>query len=305
MRSRCVPDRSHTKNNSFHATSLARVGRQLVIMRILVFGGFGFIGRHIVDNLLRAGHDVTAPTRASCDLCRVPAHVLKGILSKAELVVNVVGIKRATHVQSWEAAHVVSVQRLLSEMNERKVTKLIHITVAGLNGRHTDSYSLTKLKSEEEIHSSAAAFPLHAFILRPGVVWGRGDDFSRNLAGGILHAPFFPTPSPSGTLAVVHVHDVAAAVVAAVDALRGSPPDHSEVHVKDVVGPTAYSLAQLQQITAAALGLSCFALPVPAALMVPAAAIVERVMSDPPITTAQLGLLRRGVTGARAPSHEG
>jgi len=31
--------------------------------------------------------------------------------------------------------------------------------------------------------------------------------------------------------------------------------------------------------------------------MVPAAAIVERVMSDPPITTAQLGLLRRGVTG--------
>jgi hypothetical protein len=52
------------------------------------------------------------------------------------------------------------------------------------------------------------------------------------------------------------------------------------------------------------LGLSCYALPVPAAaMMVPAAWVLDRLpLMDPPITSAQLGLLRRGVVESTSTS---
>ena len=182
-----------------------------------------------------------------------------------------------------------------------------------------DEYPTPGLK-----HLRLAEVP-QLLLIRSGPVSLRS--FSRNLAAGILHAPLFPTPSPAGTLAVVHVADVAAAVVAAVKQLRAAPRHGAGCACTDVVGPAALSLPELQKITAEALGLSCVALPVPvrraickakpgpaqlarrsathtygpasgqAPLMVPAAALVEQLMADPPITRAQLGLLRRGVRG--------
>eukprot|EP00908_Phaeocystis_cordata_P023989 Transcript_6454.p2 GENE.Transcript_6454~~Transcript_6454.p2 ORF type:complete len:348 (-),score=97.39 Transcript_6454:18-1061(-) len=284
-------------------------------MRVVVFGGSGFIGRHCVEALREAGHQVTAPSHKECDLSdggtsgnnnpmrNSKRHAwelqdamlaIDGAVRGADLVVNTVGIKRATAAQSWEAVHIGSVKNLVAGMERNGVRRLVHITVAGLADEQSDPYSVTKRASEAVIASSDE---ISAVILRPGVVWGRGDDFSRNLAAGILHAPLFPTPSPAGTLAVVHVADVAAAVVAAVKQLRAAPRHGAGCACTDVVGPAALSLPELQKITAEALGLSCVALPVPAPLMVPAAALVERLMADPPITRAQLGLLRRGVRG--------
>jgi nucleoside-diphosphate-sugar epimerase len=282
--------------------------------RVLVVGGTGFIGRACVAALRSVGHDVVSASRSSaelrCDLCRDSMESLRAALSGVDLVVNAVGVKRATHEQSWEAAHLQSVRRLLQAMGGAGVRCLVHVTVAGLSSAHTDPYSATKLASEEAVRTAAGCSELQAYILRPAVVWGAGDDFSRNLAAGILHAPVFPTPTPAGALAVVHVEDVAAAVAAAAAELLGgaqrqrSPAnaDASDgmvrsVRAADVVGPEALPLSKLLSITARALGLGCVALPIPAVLMVPAAHVVERLMVDPPITSAQLGLLRRGVTG--------
>jgi uncharacterized protein YbjT (DUF2867 family) len=282
-------------------------------MRVVVFGGSGFIGRHCVEALREAGHQVSAPSHSDCDLCDFgmmggmaidgalnSVGIMWGANSRAELVVNTVGIKRegAGKQGTWEAVHVKSVRNLIKGMERNGVRRLIHITVAGLAADQSDPYSVTKRASQEAIEASE----LSAIVLQPGVVWGRGDDFARNLAAGILHAPVFPTLAPAGKLAVVHVADVAAAVVAAAARLRDAPapfaPPRASCACYDVVGPAARTLPELQAVTAAALGLSCVSVPVPAALMVPAAALVERLMVDPPITTAQLGLLRRGVLGS-------
>ncbi len=286
--------------------------------RVLVFGGTGFIGSACVAALRRAGHDVIAVSRSStelkCDLCNDSEEALKAALTGIDVVVNTVGVKRATAAQSWEAAHVHSVQRLLAAMSSADVRCLVHVTVAGLCSSHTDPYSATKLASENIVRSCAAApgSRLEAIILQPSVVWGPGDDFSRNLAGGILHAPVFPTPVPAGSIAIVHVDDVAAAVVAAtVELLDGSQGPHGDengthgsVRSYDVCGPEALTFAELVSRTAKALDLQCVALPIPAMLMVPVAHAVECLMADPPITSAQLGLLRRGVTGELAQTRQ-
>ena len=160
-------------------------------MRVVVFGGSGFIGRHCVEALREAGHQVTAPSHKECDLSDGGTHgnnnpmrnskrhawelqdamlAIDGAVRGADLVVNTVGIKRATAAQSWEAAHIGSVKNLMAGMERNGVRRLVHITVAGLADEQSDPYSVTKRASEAVIASSDE---ISAVILRPGVVWGR------------------------------------------------------------------------------------------------------------------------------------
>ena len=125
---------------------------------------------------------------------------------------------------------------------------MVHLSVAGLAAGQRDGYSATKLQGEAVAHAAAAAHGIDVTIIRPGVVWGVVDDFSRNLAAGILHAPVFPTPYPAGAVAVVHVEDVATAVVRAATGIAGrgvAEPAGAAVQTLDVVGPEALSLSEL------------------------------------------------------------
>lgn len=271
-------------------------------MRVAVVGASGFIGRAAVATLQAAGHAVVGLSRgrrarpAGIDWREVDATrggpALAGALAGCDAVVNLVGIKRAERGQDFAAAHVAAVRALVAAMQAAGVRRLVHVGVAATRDDPRRPYMASKSAGEREVLSSG----LDWTILRPGPVFGAGDDFVRNLAATLRHAGVFPAPDGGrALLQPVAVEDVAAAIAAAVE----RPAAIGRTF--DVVGPERLSLADIVRRVAAALGLPVALLPCPAPLLGVAVGLLER-LPDPLLTRAQLGLLTEGLIGDPGPA---
>ena len=268
-------------------------------MRVAVVGGTGFLGRHVSRALVLAGHRVTALSRskpatpqdgvehrAFDAVTGTPSHALGGV----DAVVNLVGIKRESG-QSFEQAHVGVVLALARAMAAAGIDRLVHVSVADPRPSPSEPYMDTKVRGETAVRESGLRFT----ILRPGVVYGEGDDVVRNLAAGIRHLPLFPAPGGGrAPIQFVDVQDVAAAVVASLDPERAALAEGATL---DVVGPDRLDMRVALARTAEAVGLSAVPVPAPVPLLRPAAALMERALADPPLTRSQLGMLGRGMVG--------
>ncbi|PRQ03854.1 dTDP-6-deoxy-L-talose 4-dehydrogenase [Enhygromyxa salina] len=278
---------------------------------IAVAGGTGFIGRHVVARLLAAGRRVVVLARGRRPLpamieaaelrpCDLGAEINAELLADCEVVVNLVGIKRETATMSWEQAHVELPTRLANAAARAKVARMIHVSVAGTEGASPSAgpYLDTKARGE---HRLAGEAPLAVTILRPGVVYGRGDDMLRNLADSIRAAPVFPAPRAGrAQVQPIAVEDVAEAVLRCIEgpATRG--------RAYDLVGPERLELRELVRRVAASgpVGRRCLVAPAPAFMQRAVAAVLERVSEDPLITRSQLNLLAHGVVGDPEPARD-
>ncbi len=287
-------------------------------MLVAIAGGSGFVGRHLTRRLCAEGVDVrvlargcpegqisagdrsapaSAEVGAGCPQGQVQARridlagdpgALVAALRGCEAVVNLVGVKTARG-QSFAAAHVEGVTRLVAACERAGVRRLVHVSVAGVRAEAARPYLDSKWQGERVVMASGLAWT----IVRPGVIYGEGDDFVTQLAALLRQAAVFPAPNGGhALLAPVAVEDVVGAIVAA---LRR--PETAGACF-DVVGPEALPVRAWVQRVAAALGLGVWMLPVPAVMLVPAVRVLEGVLSAPPLTRAQLGLLSRGVVGS-------
>src|SRR5215472_14593569 len=124
------------------------LGRKVMIGCITVFGGTGFIGRHLVALLLQSGATVRVAVRHSgrvkmaAEAPKAPEIVQADILDDpsvgsaitgADAVVNLVGILTETPTQTYRAIHVDGARRVALAMHRRGGTRLIHISA--LRGR--------------------------------------------------------------------------------------------------------------------------------------------------------------------------
>ncbi|MCA9686331.1 MAG: SDR family oxidoreductase, partial [Myxococcales bacterium] len=97
--------------------------------------------------------------------------------------------------QTWEAIHVELPRRLAAAARDAGVGHMIHVSVAGAEAPPADAgpYLASKAAGEAAVREQASG-SLGLTILRPGVVYGRGDDMLRNLADSTRAAPVFPAP---------------------------------------------------------------------------------------------------------------
>lgn len=271
-------------------------------MRVAVAGGTGFLGRHVVARLIADGHDVVVlartaggeaagVTRIAVDAAGDPATIAAAIAG-CDAVVNLVGVKREAAAQGFTAAHVTTVERLLVACDAAGVRRFVHISVVGARDG-AGPYMASKLRGEQVVAGSSLAWT----IVRPGVIAGRGDDFLTNLAAMIRHLPLFPGPDGgSAEIQPVLVDDVAAAIA-------GVLVQPSTIGATiDVVGPERLPLRAWVQRVARALGLRTLVVPAPGALLAPVIGALERLLPAPPLTRAQLGMLREGMVGEPAPA---
>jgi uncharacterized protein YbjT (DUF2867 family)/membrane protease YdiL (CAAX protease family) len=276
---------------------------------IALAGGSGFVGVHVAAELIAAGHRVVlidrgtralpAPLvgleRRRCDLARGPidARVLEG----CDVVLNLVGIKRSTAEQSFEQAHVDVVRNLRDAASRVGVVRLIHVSVAGARRDPSSPYRDSKARGEGLLREPIEGLAIT--LLRPGVIHGHGDDLLRNLADSVRAAPLFPAPRSGGAFAKLQpiaVSDVALAIRRCIERPETAGREY------DLVGPETLELPELLARVAEVVGRPCTALAIPAGLLRPAAAVIERFGSDPLITVSQLGLLAGGVVGDREPA---
>ncbi|MHA1522957.1 MAG: complex I NDUFA9 subunit family protein [Alphaproteobacteria bacterium] len=225
---------------------------------ITVFGGSGFLGRHVVRALARAGYRVRVATRRP-DLCghlqpmgdvgqihavqanlRYPASVATA-LEGADAAVNLAGILFPTKWQSFAAVHVAGAQAVAQAAKAAGVEKLIHVSSLAADLNSTSDYARTKAEGEARV---SAGFP-GAVILRPSVVFGPDDQFFNRFASLARLAPGLPLIGGGHTrMQPVYVGDVALAV----EQVLAAPTDDDKVSggvVYEIGGPEIFTFREI------------------------------------------------------------
>ena len=200
--------------------------------RILVLGGSGFIGRHIVDALRHAGFMTISASRNSVDSAdsfQVDATdpaALKRCVSGVDAVVNCVMGDATTIAASGKALF----ETLAGLVRPLRVVHLSSMAVYGAATRTVDesaplrgdmdSYGRAKIECER----AARLYP-STTVLRPGIVYGPGSQlWSDRIAQLLLTGRIGDFgPRATGICNLVHVHDVARTVVQGIstDSLAG------------------------------------------------------------------------------------
>jgi NADH dehydrogenase len=196
---------------------------------VTVFGGSGFLGRHVVralaqrDYRLRvgvrrpelAGHlqplgkvGQINPVQANV---RYPAS-LEAAMRGAHVVVNLVGILSEGGAQRFNAVHAHGAHAI-AEAAAKIGARMVHVSAIGADVDSPSHYASSKAFGERAVLDAVPG----ATILRPSVVFGPEDHFANRFAALARLFPVLPLIGADTKLQPVYVGDVAAAVADAVD----------------------------------------------------------------------------------------
>jgi uncharacterized protein YbjT (DUF2867 family) len=262
---------------------------------VTIFGGSGFLGRHTVRALARAGWRIRVACRApnmgfflkplgtvgqialvKCDI--TDPDQVAAALAGADAVVNLVGVL-AGH---FEDAHVVGAENIAKAAAAAGVPTLVHISAIGADSESHSRYAQTKGEGETRVR---AAFPA-ATILRPSIVFGPEDGFFNKFANLARYFPALPLIGGGKTrFQPVFVGDVAAAISVALtsETARG--------RTYELGGPMIYSFRQLLEIVLKETGRKRALVPVPFALASFQAFFLQ-LAPNPLLTPDQVTLLK-------------
>lgn len=197
---------------------------------VTVFGGSGFVGRHVVRTLAKRGYRIRVAVRrpdlagflqpqgnvgqisfAQANL-RYKESINKAV-EGADHVVNCVGILFENGRNTFDAVQEFGA-RAVAEAARNAGATLTHISAIGANANSTVGYARTKGRAEAAIR---AAMP-DAIILRPSIVFGPEDDFFNKFGSMAKSMPFLPLIGGGHTkFQPVYVEDVAEVVARSVD----------------------------------------------------------------------------------------
>ncbi|MGL9761151.1 MAG: complex I NDUFA9 subunit family protein [Wolbachia sp.] len=173
--------------------------------RIVIFGGTGFIGKHIVRRLAAVGYLIRIFTRdqekAAClKLCGNLGQisVLKGdffneksileSMEECDAVINLVGILYETKKHDFYDIHVGIAERIARAAKIENVPMMIHFSAMGIENSKLSKYAQSKLEGEKAVTS---AFP-EAIIIKTSLVFGKEDSFFNKFAKLATILPFLP-----------------------------------------------------------------------------------------------------------------
>lgn len=197
---------------------------------VTVFGGSGFIGRHVVRALAKRGYRIRVAVRRP-DLAGylqplgnlgqisiVQANLryrnsIDRAVEGAQHVVNCVGILAESGRNTFDAVQDFG-GRAVAEAARAVGASLTHISAIGADANSASAYARSKGRAEAAIHSIKP----EAVIFRPSIVFGPEDDFFNKFADLSRTAPFLPLIGGGTTkFQPVYVEDVAEAVARSVD----------------------------------------------------------------------------------------
>ena len=211
--------------------------------RILVTGATGFLGQHLVRELIASGHEVTGFSRSARQL-PPGAHVLAGdILDKSSVeraceghhaVVHLVGIIRERREETFEAVHVQGTKNVAAAAKNAGVRRLVYVSALGASPHAKSRFLATKYEAELIVKQSG----IPCAILRPAIIIGKGDSHV-SLARRMLGFPIVPIPRlfSRARIQPIAVQDVAKGLAAAVAASGATRLEC------DAPGPEALTLA--------------------------------------------------------------
>jgi len=223
---------------------------------VVLFGGGGFVGRYVAQELLRSGARVRIAERDPLDSFFLKplaalgqAQSIRADITKlesveravagADVVINLVGVLKGP----FQELHVTGAANVAKASAAAGVKRLVHISAVGADPEAQSAYARTKGEGEVAVR---AAFP-SAAILRPSIIFGPEDDFVNRFAGLIARLPYLPVIRPDVRFQPVWVVDVAKAVAKAALTQAG------EGKTFELGGPQTLSMLALHEWIAQAV----------------------------------------------------
>jgi len=273
---------------------------------VTIFGGSGFVGRHTVRALARAGYRIKVATRhpnrafflrplgsvgqidfVKCDVS--DAESVARALTGAHAAVNLTGIlfqsgQTFEEVQADGAAHIAKAAA------DAGIAALVHVSAVGADAESDSDYAVTKAEGEAAVRE---AFP-RAVILRPSIIFGPEDGFFNKFGQMARFFPALPLIGGGKTrFQPVFVGDVAQAILAGLSRQDGRS--------YELGGPATYSFKELLQLILRETGRNRALVPLPFGLAFLQAVFLQ-LLPKPLLTVDQVKLLKKdNVVSATAP----
>jgi NADH dehydrogenase len=265
---------------------------------VTVYGGSGFLGRHVVRALAKRNYRIRVAVRRPelaghlQPLGRVgQIHAVQTNLRNAasveaaargaHVLINLVGILFEHGRQKFDSVHTSGAEQVALTAAAHGAA-LVHISAIGADENSPSHYGRSKAQAEKLV---LAAQP-QAVIMRPSIMFGPEDDFFNRFAALARISPFLPLVGGGKTrFQPVFVGDVAAAIADAVDGkLRGGT-------TYELGGPEVRTFKQLMQYVLDTTERKRLLLPIPFfAAKLPA--MIMQFMPKPMLTPDQIELLR-------------
>jgi uncharacterized protein YbjT (DUF2867 family) len=265
---------------------------------VTVFGGSGFLGRHVVRALANRGYRIRVAVRRPelagflrpmgrvGQINTVQANLrypqsIAGALRDADLAVNLVGILFERGAQRFDAVQAVGAEAVALAAKSAGA-RLVHVSAIGADANSPSHYARSKAEGERRVLVAQPA----ATIMRPSIVFGPEDDFFNRFAALARIAPALPLVGGGHTrFQPVFVGDVAQAIAKAVDG--ETKPDT----IYELGGPDVRTFRELMEFVLATTGRRRLLVPVPFEVMKFQAAFAQ-FLPKPPITPDQVELLK-------------
>ncbi|MBX3530515.1 MAG: complex I NDUFA9 subunit family protein [Rhizobiaceae bacterium] len=265
---------------------------------VTVFGGSGFLGRHVVAALARRGYLVRVAVRRP-DLAgfvqpagnvgqvmpvqanlRVRWSVDRAVQG-ADAVVNLVGILYESGRQRFDAVQAFGA-RAVAEAARAANASLVHVSAIGADADSPSAYARSKAAGEKAVLETVPS----AVVIRPSILFGPEDGFFNKFAEMARFSPFLPLVGGGNTkFQPAYVADVAEAIARAVDGkVEGG-------RIYELGGPEVLSFRECMERMLEVIDRKRVLLPIPwwaAGLM----GSVLGLLPKPMLTADQVKLLR-------------
>lgn len=231
----------------------------MAAQQLVILGGTGFVGQHLVPRLAADGHRIVllsrnrAQHRALGVLPGVSVHsadiyddtVLRNHLAGADAVINLVGILNQGGRHSFQATHVELTRRLIAACNDSGVRRL-HQMSSLKAGQGLSQY----LKTRGEAEALVKASTLNWTIYQPSVMFGHADGLVSRFATLLRKMPALPLARAKARMAPTWVGDVAEAIARCVGHERLGQTRSFELY-----GPEVFTLGDIVRKIRDAAGL--------------------------------------------------
>ncbi|MGB9045494.1 MAG: complex I NDUFA9 subunit family protein [Pseudolabrys sp.] len=197
---------------------------------VTVYGGSGFLGRHVVRALAKRNYRIRVAVRrpelagflqplgrvgqihaVQTNLRHAPS--VEMAARDAQVLINLVGILYERGRQRFDAVHTYGAEQVALAANAHGA-RMVHVSAIGADPNSLSAYGRSKANAEQLV---IAAQP-STTIMRPSIIFGPEDDFFNRFAALAGISPMLPLIGGGLTrFQPVFVGDVAAAIADAVD----------------------------------------------------------------------------------------
>ena len=275
---------------------------------ILVTGGTGFVGSHLIKRMRQKKLPVRALVRNKDNaraLKDLGVEIVSGDVSDqasldkaatgVERIVHLVGIIQESAGATFQAVHADGTRNLLAAAKKNNVRHFLYQSALGARPKALSEYHRTKWAAEELVRASGISYT----ILRPSLIYGPGDQFTIRLAEMIRLSPLLPVIG-RGTSKIqpIFIDDAAACILTAVSS------DCCFNEIYEIGGPQQLTYEEVTRAVADALGVHRPTVHVPLFFMKFMALTLPAVLPKPPVTTDQLIMLQEDNVCAMRDIHD-